>query len=210
MSAMASHITGVSIVCSIVGSGVDQRKHQSSASLAFVRGIHRWPVNSTHKRPVTQNRFHMMTSWLFQTTMSSPDCLLIPVRYNHNDVIQWKRFPHYWYFVMGIHRSPVGFPLQRPVIRTFGVSLMLAWKKKSNKHPNSWWSETLWRSCDITVIISSNAVSQVMQGQEAFECFPWLQVIFLHSIPLQNSNRKPTMKITPVILPSTEIKKNNS
>ena len=30
------------------------RKHQSSASLAFVRGIHRWPVNSSQKRPVTR------------------------------------------------------------------------------------------------------------------------------------------------------------
>ena len=35
-----------------VCSGADQRKHQSSASLAFVRGIHRWPVNSPHKGPV--------------------------------------------------------------------------------------------------------------------------------------------------------------
>ena len=43
---MASQITSVSIVCSTVYSGVDQRKRQSSASLAFVRGIHRWPVNS--------------------------------------------------------------------------------------------------------------------------------------------------------------------
>ena len=32
----------------------DQRKHQSSASLPFVRGIHRWPVNSPHKRQVTR------------------------------------------------------------------------------------------------------------------------------------------------------------
>ena len=46
MGAMASQITGVSIVCSTVYAGVDQRKHQSSVSLAFVRGIHRWPVNS--------------------------------------------------------------------------------------------------------------------------------------------------------------------
>ena len=37
MSPMASQITGVSIVCSIIGSGEDQRKHQSSASLGFVR-----------------------------------------------------------------------------------------------------------------------------------------------------------------------------
>ena len=44
-------------VKSIVYSGADQRKYQSSASLAFVRGIHRWPVNSPHKGPVTRNMF---------------------------------------------------------------------------------------------------------------------------------------------------------
>ena len=37
--------------------GADQRKHQSSASLAFVRGIHRWPVNSSHKGPVAVSMF---------------------------------------------------------------------------------------------------------------------------------------------------------
>ena len=57
MSAMASQITGVSIIYSNVCSGADQRKHQSSASLAFVRGIHRWPVNSPHKGPVTRKMF---------------------------------------------------------------------------------------------------------------------------------------------------------
>ena len=41
ISVMASQITSVSTVCSTVCSGADQRKHQSSASLAFVRGIHR-------------------------------------------------------------------------------------------------------------------------------------------------------------------------
>ena len=41
---MASQITGVSIICSTVCSGADQRKHQSTASLAVVRGIHRSPV----------------------------------------------------------------------------------------------------------------------------------------------------------------------
>ena len=41
-------------VYSTVYSGADQRRHQSSASLAFVRGFHRWPVNSTHKGPVTR------------------------------------------------------------------------------------------------------------------------------------------------------------
>ena len=50
MSAVVPQITNVSIVCSTVGLGADQRKHQSSASLAFVRGIHWWPVNSPHKK----------------------------------------------------------------------------------------------------------------------------------------------------------------
>ena len=57
MGTMASQITGLMIVYSTVYSGADQRKLQSSASLAFVRGIHRWPVNSPHKWPVTWKMF---------------------------------------------------------------------------------------------------------------------------------------------------------
>ena len=57
MSAIASQITSVSIVCLTVCSAANQWKLQSSASLAFMRGIHRWPANSLHKRPVTQNMF---------------------------------------------------------------------------------------------------------------------------------------------------------
>ena len=62
MSAMASQITSLTIVYSTVYSGTEQRKHQSSASLAFVRRIHRWPMNSPHKWPVTRGKsFHLMT-----------------------------------------------------------------------------------------------------------------------------------------------------
>ena len=57
MNAMTSRVTGVSIAFSKVCVGADQRKHQSSASLAFVRGIHLWPVNSPHKGPVTRKMF---------------------------------------------------------------------------------------------------------------------------------------------------------
>ena len=53
MDMIASQITSLTIVYSLVYSGTDQRKHQSSASLAFVRGIHRGPMNSPHKGPVT-------------------------------------------------------------------------------------------------------------------------------------------------------------
>ena len=55
MSAMVSQITSLMIVSSTVYSGAGPKNHQSSASLAFVRGVHRGPVNSPHKRPVTRN-----------------------------------------------------------------------------------------------------------------------------------------------------------
>ena len=78
MDTMASQITSLMIIYSTVYLEADQRKHQSSASLAFVRGIHRWPVNSPHKGPVTRKMFpfddvimlsenyiqSMMLSWL--------------------------------------------------------------------------------------------------------------------------------------------------
>ena len=62
MGAMSYQITGVSIVCSTVCSDADQRKHRSSASLAFVRGVHWWQVYSPHRGPVTGRHFHLMTS----------------------------------------------------------------------------------------------------------------------------------------------------
>ena len=57
MSVIASQITSLAIVYSTIYSGADQRNHQTSASLAFVRGIHRGPVNSPHKWPVTRKMF---------------------------------------------------------------------------------------------------------------------------------------------------------
>ena len=49
MGVLASQITSIIIVYWNVYSGADQRKHQSFASLVFVRGTHRWPVNSAQK-----------------------------------------------------------------------------------------------------------------------------------------------------------------
>ena len=57
METIASQITSLTSVYSTVYSGADQSKHQSSASLAFVWGIHRGPVNSPHKWPVTRQMF---------------------------------------------------------------------------------------------------------------------------------------------------------
>ena len=57
MSAMGSQITSLMIVLSSVYSDADQRKHQSSMSLAFVQGIRQLPVNSPHKRQVMRKMF---------------------------------------------------------------------------------------------------------------------------------------------------------
>ena len=57
MSKISSQITSLTTVYSTVHSGTDKRKHQSSASLAFVRRIRRWPVNSPHKGQLTRKMF---------------------------------------------------------------------------------------------------------------------------------------------------------
>ena len=57
MGVMVSKITSFAIVYSTIHSGADQRNCQRSGSLVFVRGIHRWPVNSPNKWPVTQKIF---------------------------------------------------------------------------------------------------------------------------------------------------------
>ena len=89
MDEIASQITSLTIVYSTVYSDEDQRKHQSSASLAFVRGIHRGPVNSPHKWPVTRKMFpfddvimgelwgasHVFFVWKL-AVITSPHCML--------------------------------------------------------------------------------------------------------------------------------------
>ena len=97
MGRIASQITSLTIVYSTIYSDADQRKHQSSGSLAFVRGIHWGPVNSPHKWPVTRKMFPF------------------------HDVIM------YWPFMRWIHRSPVGSLHEGPAARRIDVSLMYTW-----------------------------------------------------------------------------------
>ena len=75
-------------VYSAVYSRADQRKHQSSASLAFVRGIHRGPVNSPHKWPVTRKIFPF-DDVIMKQQSNKYICHML-----------WYRIPcrpHYWY-----------------------------------------------------------------------------------------------------------------
>ena len=92
MGTIAYQITSLTIVYSIVYSDADQRKHQSSALLAFVWGIHRGPVNSPHKWPVTRKMF-LCDGVIMQHL----------VQVNNKNT----NSPHPRSFVRGIHRWPI-------------------------------------------------------------------------------------------------------
>ena len=81
MSAMASPISGVSIVSSTVCSGTDQRIPQSSASPAFVRRIHRSPVDSPYKGPVTRIFFPFDDVIMFPLVSSHAVMDLFPIKH---------------------------------------------------------------------------------------------------------------------------------
>ena len=80
MGSMASQITSLTIVYSTVYSGADQRKHQSRASLAFVRGIHREPLNSPHKEPVTGKMFPFDDIIMFAQMIQNTKMCLYTIR----------------------------------------------------------------------------------------------------------------------------------
>ena len=71
MSGMVSQITGVMSVYWTVCSGADQRKYQSSMSLAFAREIHQWPLNSPHQGSVTRKMFPFDEVIMYMT--NNPD-----------------------------------------------------------------------------------------------------------------------------------------
>ena len=94
---MSSQITSLTIVYSTVLSGADQRKHQSSASLAFVREIHRSPMNSQHKRPVTRKMFPF-DDVIMLLKQACSNIMMADIR-NKNNVFSVNQFNGYEKFV---------------------------------------------------------------------------------------------------------------
>ena len=89
MSMMASQITSLTVVYLTVYTSADQRKHQSSASLAFVWGIHgdRWIPRT--KGQLRGKCFHLMTSsWIIIMVHSLQYKVIMMVYYN-NVTIYW-------------------------------------------------------------------------------------------------------------------------
>ena len=129
MGVMASQITSLTIVYSAVYSCVDQRKHQSSASLACVRGIHRWPVNSPRKRPVTRKMFPF------------DDVIMLKIHVNL-DVLTW---PLIRWCLLCQRTKRRGFYQYKYVVSPsmnfhFEVKTVIAkiWKSSSTSGPWNW------------------------------------------------------------------------
>ena len=167
MGGKASQITSFTVVYSTVYSDANQRKHQSSASLAFVSGIHRGPVNSPHKWTVTRKIFPF-DGVIMLTCVTRPQCtdgdnndinssMLVPpamVKTTSPYEIQpgetWWRHQMETFFALlaicaGNSPVPGEFPTQRPVTRSFDAFFHLCLNKRLNKQPGGWWFEMLSR-----------------------------------------------------------------
>ena len=133
-------------------SGAGQRKHQSSASLGFVRGIHRWPVNSPHKGLITRKMTLLRTSFRIAGLMKTyREVTSLALGYHmmtsSNGSISAS-------LAIYAGNLPVTgkFPAQRPVTRSVDVFFDLLLNKRLRKQSWGWWfatpSRSLWRHCN--------------------------------------------------------------
>ena len=123
IGSMASQITSLIIVNSTVYSGTDERKHQSSASLAFVWGIHGWPVNSPHKWPVKRKMFPFDDVIMVTINARITGGICIKTSWHrkafHFAVPLWVESS------MWIHGPLVDSPYKWPVMSSCAISLLL-------------------------------------------------------------------------------------
>ena len=114
MTTVASQITSLTVVYLIVYSDADQRKHESSASLAIVRGIHR-------DRWIPRTKGQWRGKWSHLMTSS---CICNSV------IIDGWRFPP------DIWNKLFGFACRHfPYGNVFLVSMRLVWRRFKTQRP---------------------------------------------------------------------------
>ena len=154
MDTVASVITSLTIVCAAVYSGADQKKHQSSAPLVFVRGIHRSPVNCPHKGPVTRKMFPFddvimirvrfrKCTW-FRFTLLSCDYNFVIMRLQS---VNLMRFPIFFKITLLVWRQSYDCPCAGEVILKDMVNYFsfLTLQQQSTNLMNSFWAGQLLR-----------------------------------------------------------------
>ena len=156
MSTVASQITSLTIVYWNIYSGTDQEKHQSSASPAFVRGIHRWPENSLYKGPVMRKMFpfddvimYFIESfkspvllvwfrWLRYVQCRVPNVVLAMMQINAFGFLHYFIFKKLWtFFYMQLHTLCVVLIL--PFLLCF--SIFVCCQKGLFFHSSAPWTE---------------------------------------------------------------------
>ena len=183
MGAIASQTTSLTIVYSPVYSGADQRKHQRSASLAFVREIHRRPVNFPHKLPVARKMCPfddvVMIRWLLLSTEHRvvPVVAINLLRPRQMDAISQTTFSNafswmkMFEFRLKFHWSL--FPRVQLTIFQYWLRWWLGAVQATNHYLNQWWlvywrvyaslgldelnisdaTEMLYQNCHVTCVI---------------------------------------------------------
>ena len=158
MTAMASQITGLKIAYSTVYSGADQRKHQSPALLAFVRGINRCPVNSPHKGPVTWKMFPfddvIMVISLITSMQIAMLLYMYMIQYRANVLefplacdsymIKWYSTEAMWQ--CWLYSSPWSYRLY-DLNRLIREKISQLMSMTANCKPSVWWVMLLYHTC---------------------------------------------------------------
>ena len=111
--------------------------HQISITISFfLSALHpSWLIHvSWNTIFVFRNYLDYLLTHSFTAEMSLEMFMFIQLKHIHlfptgemilNDVMHWKRFPHYWTLVRGIHRWPVVSPNQYPVSGTLWVIIVV-------------------------------------------------------------------------------------
>ena len=117
MDTMASQMTSLTVVYSTVYSDADQRKHQSSASLAFVLGIHRDRWIHRTKGQLRGKCFHLMTSSWICAVLMGRDYKNINVYFIfHKSNSERKRFATTW---SSYHMAPTSRQFMRLLFHVY-------------------------------------------------------------------------------------------
>ena len=73
---------------------------------------------------------------------------------DHDDIMTWGRFPHYWSFVRGIRWFPVDSTHKGPIVRSFDGHSFCQPNELFNKQSSSRWLKTPWHTSDVVVVSS--------------------------------------------------------
>ena len=137
MGAIASQITSLTTVYSTLYTDADQRRHQSSASLAFLRGIHPGPVNSPHKWPVMRKMFPFDDVIMCGFWIVKIDTVVSEIHFVQD-------LGPFWVYCCGTRIKQASADLRSFELwkRTYILDMILAfciWLLNHENHPTSLW-----------------------------------------------------------------------